>query len=231
MSAAVASLRQEGYCVLPAHFPPALIHACRDAFWPILETYLAAHADQPNRGPNRHFLPIPFRAPCFAPEFFFDPEILAIVHALLGDRIVADQWGCDVPLQGSVYQNPHIDYQRPLFEEAPGLVLPPYFLIVSFGLVPITPQNGPIEIAPGTHRTPEAEVPFRPVPLAIGDVLIRHPWAIHRGAPNTTAIPRALASIRYVRRWYADDSREVAPMDLVTWQSLTPAQQSLLRFR
>jgi hypothetical protein len=47
------------------------------------------------------------------------------------------------------------------------------------------------------------------VPLEIGDVLIRHPWAVHRGSPNLRDTPRALVSIRYVRRWYADDSREV----------------------
>ena len=49
--------------------------------------------------------------------------------------MVADQWGCDVPLRGSDLQGIHVDYQRPLFAEAPELVLPPYMLTVSFGLV------------------------------------------------------------------------------------------------
>lgn len=74
------------------------------------------------------------------------------------------------------------------------------------------------------------EVEMQPVPLEIGDVLIRHPWALHRGSPNRTGIPRALASIRYVRRWYADDSREVNAIPRATWESLTPGQQSAMRF-
>jgi len=219
----LAELRQKGFCVLRGHFPAVLIERCRAAFWPVLLDYLDRNRDKPNRGPCRHFLPMSFDPPCFAPEFFFDPAVLSIVRGAMDDRIVADQWGCDVPLLGSQHQNAHIDYQRPLFPEAPDLPLPPYMLVVSFGLVPIRLENGPIEIAHGTG-------PMRPVPLEIGDVLIRHPWALHRGTPNTTATPRALVTIRYVRRWYADASREVCAMPAEVWRSLSPEQQALLRF-
>jgi hypothetical protein len=57
-----------------------------------------------------------------------------------------------VPLRGSDYQGIHVDYRHPLFGEAPDLSLPVYVLVVSFGLVRITLEKGPIEIAPGTHR-------------------------------------------------------------------------------
>ncbi len=71
---------------------------------------------------------------------------------------------------------------------------------------------------------------IQPVPLGIGDVLIRHPWVLHRGSPNQTDVPRALVSIRYVRPWYFDDSREVSCMPRAIWESLTPEQQSAMRF-
>jgi ectoine hydroxylase-related dioxygenase (phytanoyl-CoA dioxygenase family) len=228
-----------GFCVRKAHFPRRLIEDCRHAFWPVLHEYLQAHRNQPNRGPARHYLPLPFHRPCYAPEFFFDADILRIVRGVMADRVVADQWGCDVPLRGSDYQDAHVDFRRPLFEEAPDLPLPVYALVVSFGLVRIAAEDGPIEIAPGTHRMPRAQalravqtssIAMQPVTLDIGDVLIRHPWAVHRGTPNTTDTPRALASIRYVRRWYTDDSREVASIDPATWRTLTPAQQELMRF-
>ena len=153
--------------------------------------------------------------------------------------MVADQWGCEVPLRGSEYQRAHVDYQRPLFEEAPDLSLPPYMLIVSFGLVQITLAHGPIEIAPGTHRMPRevairsvesGEKAMRSLPLELGDVLIRHPGALHRGTPNTTDTPRALATVRYVRRWYTDNSREVNPLPRSVWGSLTREQQQVMRF-
>lgn len=236
---AVQQLQTDGFCVLRAHLDRSLIEACREAFWPVLLEYLESHREQPNRGPHRHFLPMTFEPPCFAGPFFFDEAVLGIVREAMDDRVVADQWGCDVPLQGSEFQALHVDYQRPLFAEAPDLLLPPYLLVVSFGLVEITPARGPIEIAGGTHRMSREQARHavesgatrpEPVPLEIGDVLIRHPWALHRGTPNTTDTPRALASIRYVRRWYADDSREVNAIPQAVWQALTPAERNLLRF-
>ncbi|HEV3037817.1 MAG TPA: phytanoyl-CoA dioxygenase family protein [Candidatus Angelobacter sp.] len=232
-------LQQNGYCVLRAHLPKGVIEACRDAFWPVLLAYLKQHGDEPNRGPHRHFLPMPFDPPCFAPEFFFDAEVLGIVRGAMDQRVVADQWGCDVPVRGSEYQRVHIDYQRPLFEETADLFLPPYMLVVNFGLDPVTPAHGPIEIAPGTHRMSReaamrsvecGQIKLCAVPLEIGDVLIRHPWTLHRGTPNTTDLPRAMITVRYVRRWYADGSREVNAIPNAVWQSLTPEQQHVMRF-
>ncbi len=232
-------IHKNGYCVLRSHLPKGAVSACRNEFWPILLKYIEEHGQQPNRGPCRHYLPMPFDGSCFASEFFFDPAVLDVIRAVMGSRVVADQWGCDVPVRGSEYQRFHVDYQRPLFEEAPDLSLPPYMLMVSFGLIDITADHGPIEIAVGTHRMPReaavrsaesGECDVHPVLLETGDVLIRHPWALHRGTPNRTGTPRALASVRYVRRWYADDSREVNAIPAATWQSLTEEQRMLMRF-
>jgi hypothetical protein len=235
----IREIEENGFSVLTAHLPKRVIDACRDAFWPILFAYLENYRHQPNRGPHRHFLPMPFEPPCFAPEFFFDTGVLNVIRGAMDRRAVADQWGCDVALRGSEYQRVHVDYHRPLFEEAPDLAVPPYMLIVSFGLVRITPEHGPIEIAPGTHRVPRevairsvesGEAELRAVPLEIGDVLIRHPWALHRGTPNATDTPRALVTVRYVRRWYADNSREVNAIPRAIWASLTQEQQEVMRF-
>jgi ectoine hydroxylase-related dioxygenase (phytanoyl-CoA dioxygenase family) len=80
-------------------------------------------------------------------------------------------------------------------------------------------------------RAVEASViPLTPIHLDLGDVLIRHPWVLHRGTPNRSAAPRPMVSIRYVRSWYADHSREVASIPREVWESLTPEQQKLMRF-
>ena len=235
----VDELQERGYCVLESQLNRAIVDACRDAFWPVLTHYLERHGHEPNRGAHRHFVPMPFDPPCFAPELFFDPAILGVVRGVMGPRTVADQWGCDVPVHGSEYQGFHVDYRRPLFEEDADLLLPPYMLVVSFGLVPVTAENGPIEIAEGTHRMPRmaaigrlerGEQEIRQVLLQPGDVLIRHPWTIHRGTPNHTGMPRPMVSIRYVRRWYMDDSRDVEAIPRAVWRSLTAGQRGLLRF-
>lgn len=235
---AISELHDRGYCVLRHALAASLIDACRDAFWPVLLRHLSA-GNEPNRGPQRHFLPMSFAPPCFSPGFFFNDHVLQVVHGAMDDRVVADQWACDVPLLGSEYQCLHVDYRRPLFAEVPDLLLPPYMLVVSFGLMDITPAHGPIEIARGTHRMARSdalravesgEIKLQAVPLEIGDVLIRHPWALHRGTPNTTGTPRVLIGIRYVRRWYSDNSRDVNPIPRYVWRSLTPEQQSAMSF-
>ncbi len=235
----ILELREKGFCVLKGHLEQSLIRTCKARFWPTLLAYINANRLAPNRGPHRHFLPVPFDGTGFFPELFFDDLVLRIVRGTMDDRIVAGQWGCDVPLLGSEYQLPHVDYKRPLFPEIPDLELPVYMLVVSFGLVPITLENGPVELAPGTHRmgrnealraVETSEIELQPVPLEIGDVLIRHPWCLHRGSPNRTDEPRPLVTIRYVRRWYADTSRDVAPIPRAVWDSLQPEQQSLMRF-
>ena len=234
----IDEVRDQGFCVLRGHFPSRLVDACRSAFWPRLLAYLDS-GQASNRGPHRHFLAMPFEPPCFAPQFFFDPDVLGIVRGLMDDRVVADQWGCDVPVRGSEYQDVHADYQRPLFPEVPDLALPVYAVVVSFGLVQIAREHGPIEIAPGTHRMTRmdalravkaGELALEAVPLELGDVLLRNPWTLHRGTPNMTDTPRALVTIRYVRRWYGDASRDVEPLPRTTWASLTAEQQSMMRF-
>src|SRR4051812_20368741 len=93
----VEEFQKDGYCILKEQFATSLIDNCRAAFSPIFKTYLDSNEHLPNRGTKRYYLPMPFEPPCFALEFFFDPEILAIVKRLMGDRIIVDQWGCDVP--------------------------------------------------------------------------------------------------------------------------------------
>jgi ectoine hydroxylase-related dioxygenase (phytanoyl-CoA dioxygenase family) len=82
----------------------------------------------------------------------------------------------------------------------------------------------------GLRAVQSRQIHMQPVPLEVGDVLIRHPWALHRGTPNTTDTPRALASIRYVPRWYTDSSRETQEIPQAVWHSLTPEQRAIMRF-
>ncbi len=157
----------------------------------------------------------------------------------MGDRIVADQWGCDVPVIGSTYQRVHVDYKRPLFHENQDLLLPAYMMVVNFGLNNITQENGAIELALNTHKMTREQayndiesgkIKMQPICMDIGDVLIRHPWTLHRGTPNKTDTPRLLVTIRYVRNWYCDGSREVNSMPSSVWKSLTTEQRGMLRF-
>jgi ectoine hydroxylase-related dioxygenase (phytanoyl-CoA dioxygenase family) len=80
-------------------------------------------------------------------------------------------------------------------------------LAMSFGLVPITAENGAVEIVACTQRIARNEdlqqiasriLTPRTVPLEIGDILLRHPWALHVqfGSPTSWTALEHMAVLR-----------------------------------
>ena len=226
----------EGFCLLRQHFPREAVEACRRAFAPKLDEYVAEHADKPNRGPCRHYIALPFEPPFYNPRFFDDDDVVAIVGRILGRDMCIDQYASDTPLQGSVYQDVHADI-GPLFDEEPHMWHPPALIAVNFPFVDVTPERGPFEVARGTHRLPkeealgrieEGEFPLEPLLLEAGDVLIRDPRCLHRGTPNRTDTPRGVAVIGIRRRWFSRN-RESNPVPRVVWEGLSERERQLMR--
>ena len=75
------------------------VEECREAFEPIADAFLAEHADNPNRGPNRHYIPLPFRPPLYNPAFFDDDTVFTIISGILSEDMVIDQFASDTPLR------------------------------------------------------------------------------------------------------------------------------------
>jgi len=75
----------------------------------------------------------------------------------MDDSVVTDQWGCDVSSEAQITREFMLTISVRYSPKLLTFPLPVYVLVVSFGLVRITLENGPIEIAPGTHRMPRKE--------------------------------------------------------------------------
>ena len=82
---AILELREKGFCVLKGHLEQSLIRTCKARFWPTLLAYINANRLAPNRGPHRHFLPVPFDGTGFFPELFFDDLVLRIVRGTMDE--------------------------------------------------------------------------------------------------------------------------------------------------
>lgn len=208
----IESLTQQaltkGYCLLPEHFSKETLKTWNKAFLPMLEAHIAREGHIQNRGPGRFYVTLPFTAPFSEPAFYEDEDILAIVQGLVGEDPVMPQLATDTPVLGSEYQDIHRD-APPLFPET-GEETRPFQLAVNFPLVEVTMENGPFEIAPGTHmiskeeglrRIESGEVQLEPIRMQLGDVLIRDVRGLHRGTPNRTETPRPMVVIGYSRRW------------------------------
>ncbi|WP_141732019.1 phytanoyl-CoA dioxygenase family protein [Oligoflexus tunisiensis] len=208
LSSLTQKVLKDGYCVLEQHFSPAVMQHWNEQFMPLLRAYIDSGGSTVGRGPARYYVTLPFEQPFADPTIFEDDDILSIVEGLVGEDFVMCQLATDTPLLGSDYQDVHRD-APPLFPEF-GIETPPFQLAINFPLVEVTRENGPFEIAAGTHlwtkaermeRTEKGEVKLEPVPMKLGDVMVRDVRALHRGTPNQTPIPRPMVVIGYSRKW------------------------------
>jgi ectoine hydroxylase-related dioxygenase (phytanoyl-CoA dioxygenase family) len=198
----------DGFCVLRNFFSRDKLQRWSNAFRPLLQKHIETQGDMQNRGSGRYYVTLPFAEPFADVEFFDNDDLLAIVHRLVGSDAIFVQLATDTPLRGSDYQKIHRD-APPLFPEW-GRETPPFQLAVNFPLVDVTPENGPFEVARGTHmlskeegmrKLESGEVKLEPILLQLGDVMIRDVRGLHRGTPNHTDVPRPMVVIGYSRRW------------------------------
>lgn len=202
------SVLDDGYCILRDHFPTATLDFWGEAFAPLLDAHIRREGHLENRGPARYYVTLPFTTPFADPRIYEDEDVLAICERLVGEDMVMCQLASDTPLKGSDYQDVHRD-ALPLFPET-GRETPPFQLAVNFPLIDVAPENGPFEVAQGTHmmskgegtrRIEAGEIKLQPVLMRRGDVMIRDVRGLHRGTPNLTPTPRPMVVIGYSRRW------------------------------
>ena len=147
VGALAAAVRENGFVVLRSVLPATLIASCRAAFEPRLAEYLQrkGSAAAPNRGPNRHYIDLPMRAPFV--DMLANQTISKLVHELLGPDAFCDSLASDTPTgRGSTYQCVHGDFGMHDGGEVPDLYA------INWPLADVTEQNGPFEMAVGGKK-------------------------------------------------------------------------------
>lgn len=188
----VSESRRDSFCILRNHLSLEKLARWQEAFSPLLERHFERQGQMQNRGSQRFYVALPFTATFAEPGFFEDEDVLAIVEKLAGADFTMVQLATDTPLRGSDYQELHRD-APPLFPEW-DRETPSFQLAVNFPLIDVTEENGPFDVARGTHmmskgealrRLESGEVKLEPVLLKSGDVMIRDVRHLHRAAPRT----------------------------------------------
>jgi ectoine hydroxylase-related dioxygenase (phytanoyl-CoA dioxygenase family) len=229
-------VRRTSATVLRGLIPVETVDRWNAAFQPLLEAAVLRERDDPNRGPNRYYVTLPFQGLWADPAIVDNDDVMAVVSELVGADGIMCQLASDTPLRGSGYQDLHRDTQL-LFPET-GTESPPYQLAVNFPLVDVTDELGPMEMAPGTHmlskqdglhRIETGEIALERVYLNRGDVMIRDVRHIHCGTPNLTDTPRPMVVIGYSRRWlYRPEVQIRVPRE--TLERMPERAQRWLRF-
>lgn len=236
IQALTQAVLRDGFCILRQHFSPDTLRSWHQAFTPLLEDHIAREGDLQNRGAARYYVTLPFQAPFADPSIYEDDTILAIAAGLVGQDAVMCQLATDTPLLGSDYQAIHRD-APPLFPEITQET-PPFQLAINFPLVDVTIENGPFEVARGTHlltkeeglrRLESGAVQLEPITLNVGDVMIRDVRGLHRGTPNRTDIPRPMVVIGYSHRWLFRPEVSIQ-VPRAALETLSDRARHLLRF-
>jgi hypothetical protein len=234
----VATVRRDGYCVLPRHFSESKIRIWRDAFTKLMDERVK-NGTASARGPARYYISLPFVAPFADPEIYEDPDILAILEELAGPDFVMPELATDTPLNGSDFQVIH----RDITQKSPNLAdldpAEPFQFGVNFPLVRVTRDNGPFEVVPGTHLLTDAEskewVKFGraereivPLLMEIGDVMVRDVRGLHRGTPNRTDEPRPMVVVGYNRAAHLRPQLKIQ-IPRSEFERLSPRAKQMLR--
>jgi ectoine hydroxylase-related dioxygenase (phytanoyl-CoA dioxygenase family) len=230
----VEDLNRDGICILRGVLDTGKVETWARAFDALFEERKSRPGGLAPREQSRYYLTLPWRPPFADVDVFANPVINGVLERLFPQEYVMVQLGVDVPLQGSDYQETHRDF-RPLFSE--DAVTPLYAVAVNFPLVDVTTENGPFEMARGTHVMPRdlalekvasGEIPMEQFLLGKGDVMIRSPLALHRGTPNRTDQPRPMVVMGYVMHWLHTPKVDVT-IPKAFYESLPPAAQKILR--
>lgn len=229
-----AELNRDGICVIRGLFDRQLIEEWAEAFNALFHSRQNQPGGLAPREQARYYLTFPWVQPFANPQVFANPVILGILNRVFYQEYRLVQLAADIPCQGSDYQEIHRDF-RTLFSDQ--IVTPLYALAVNFPLVEVTPDNGPFQMARGTHVMPRdealvkiraGEIPIESFYMQPGDVSIRSPLAMHRGSPNRTNQPRPMVVMGYVMHWLHTPKVDLTlPRDY--YESLPEELQQMLR--
>lgn len=193
------------------------------------------------RGPNRYYLAIhPQRLRGFR-DLVTHPLVDAVCREVLGDDYQYVEIGFDVALPGARRQPLHRDFPTPEETTTTGRLSS---LAVNAACVDVTPEMGPLEIAPGTHFDDSAEfeqgmrVPAtlydryhdrieRRMPTR-GDVSVRTGLTVHRGTANTSSRPRPVLIVGVIGAQYETFADHELTMTRDYFESLPPSVQAHL---
>lgn len=207
-----AQVNRDGICVIPGLFPLSMIDSWLASAEELRARRAKIEGGLAGREKARYYMTLPWCEPFADTGVFAHCVITQVISAIFKQQFSMVQLGADFPLRGSDYQEIHRDHS-PLFGE--GTVSPLYALAVNFPLVDVGEENGPFQMARGTHlldkqdglrKIASGEIPIESFHMERGDVIIRTPLALHRGTPNNTDQWRPMIVMGYVMNWLSTDN-------------------------
>jgi len=173
------------------------------------------------------------------------PTTTPILSAIFGSPDYAIYGsGGELVIPGAIeYQGLHSDNVWTELHDPIGGVsmrdLPTPVVHINFPVVDLTPENGPIRVIPGSHRS-SAPIPTMTeepewmrlstvCPLPAGSAIFRDARTWHAGTPNVSREVRAMPNVEYMAPWFRSEAL-IRSMSYETWSTLSPATRRQTRY-
>jgi len=209
-------LQTDGYVILPSLLPAAQVQAIRDALAPWLQGRLPGRNDFEGYRSERVYALLA-KSPVFA-ELSAHPLVLDVCEAVLGPNFMLSACLAINTHPGETVQPLHFDDS---FYRVPR-PRPAYGVSAFWAIDDFTPDNGPTEIIPGSHRwgderpagaafeqsfmpgyegEPEHHPDLQPVIMSAGSLMLAMGTLWHRGGANNSAASRLVITPQYCVAW------------------------------
>jgi len=234
--ALASAVYRDGLAGLPGAFSRDWASQLRQDFDALYAEACGVEGGTVSRGPNRHYLAVhPERLTGFL-DLVTHPWIVALSEHMLGEDYEVVEVAFDVPLPGAVHQPWHRDFPMPEETRRDGRLSSLAFNLTT---VDVTPEMGPMELAPGTQFDPGEDFEHGMFPAEshharyeslatqrrprLGDASVRTGLAIHRGTPNVSQVARPVLVLGVVAR--AVDTADAHSIELsAPFYDALPAQ-------
>jgi ectoine hydroxylase-related dioxygenase (phytanoyl-CoA dioxygenase family) len=252
---AAATIRQQGFVVLPDVIPPGDLAAMRDALAPHLAAGLHGRNDFEGHRTQRVYSLVGC-GPVFA-ALVEHPVVLALCDAFLEPNYLLTASQAIHMLPGETPQPFHTDdsfYRIPRPRDAVSLSF-------IFAVDPFTAENGATQVVAGSHRWEDAKVeqllagidfatvpaadrtprPERPLPswlpgetvdvvMPAGAGIAFLGTLVHRGGGNRSGRPRLALSNQYCQPWARQQENYFLSVSRARARALSPRVQALLGY-
>jgi len=142
-----AAVERDGIAGLPGLFPRGWAERLRLDFETAFADARSRERGTIGRGPHRFYFAVHPEAVTGFADLAGHPVLVALFADMLGADYKIIELGFDVPLPGAVHQPWHRDFPAPPESTLRRLTS----LAVNVTTVDVTPETGPLELAPGTH--------------------------------------------------------------------------------
>lgn len=220
-------------------FPTDIVLDLKKNVEPLVSHYISGISSPSNinttysakRSDRRYEVHLPLKPPFSSPEVVANDEVLQFIRTVLSERVEIDTMSFVTSLPGASAQHWHVDVDSPYRThfDSSNVHVPPSGLVMIIPTASLPIQNGPTQVALGSHLSSHIRSKFVTFHASVGDISLFDIRLLHRGLANKSGNSRTILYVSYLQEWFHDhvNFRDIQSSHFDSLES--PSLRKLLR--